>query len=73
MAARTPSCPKCNASMTEGFVLDVSYGTRKPNLWVEGKPEKSFWVGVKLANRRQIEISAFRCSSCGFLETYARQ
>ncbi|MFI5026181.1 MAG: hypothetical protein ACHQCI_05465 [Solirubrobacterales bacterium] len=39
----------------------------------QGKPEKSIWVGVKLANRRTIEISAFRCSSCGFLETYARQ
>ncbi len=39
---------------------------------VEGAPEKSIWVGVKLRGKTPIEIATWRCGSCGFLESYAK-
>ena len=70
--ARSRTCPKCQGSMSEGFLLDQTYGSRGVSSWVEGAPEKSIWVGVKLHGRKPIEIATWRCGSCGFLESYAK-
>lgn len=67
-----PTCPKCQSSMVEGFVLDNTYGGRAVSSWYEGKPEKSVWVGVKLRDKKPIEIATWRCKSCGVLENYAK-
>ncbi len=37
-----------------------------------GAPQKSFWAGTKLPEEKQIPVGTFRCSRCGFLESYAR-
>jgi hypothetical protein len=66
-----PSCPKCQSSMKEGFVIDNTYGSRAVSTWIEGAPEKSMWVGVKLGGKKQFEIQTWRCPKCGFLENYA--
>lgn len=68
---RSKSCPKCNSSMVEGFVVDNSYGSRTVSNWVEGAPKKSFWAGVKLGGQRQLPVQTWRCGRCGFLESYA--
>ena len=39
--------------------------------WIEGEPEKSWWQGMKTKGRRRFSITAYRCTKCGFLETYA--
>ena len=65
-------CPKCGKSMQEGFVLDNTYGSRIVSGWVEGEPQKSIWVGVKLEGKKPIEITAYRCTGCGFIESYAK-
>ena len=57
--------------MTEGFVVDQSYGSRAVSSWVEGAPNRSFWTGLSLAGAMPIEITTWRCASCGFLESYA--
>jgi len=59
--------------MAEGFILDKGghYVNPTPIAWVEGQPEYSFWVGVKTGDRVQINVRAFRCEKCGFLEFYA--
>ena len=58
--------------MTEGFVVDFQEaGSRTALNWVEGKPEKSFWAGVKLSGRDMRRISAYPCVRCGYLELYA--
>jgi len=69
--ARTRTCPKCQASMVEGFVIDQGYGVRTVSSWLEGPPQKSRWTGVKLGGRTPVEIATWRCTSCGFLESYA--
>ena len=59
--------------MSEGFVLDINQsGGRTVATWVEGAPEKSKWVGVKLGKRPKFEIQTWRCRRCGFLESYAK-
>jgi predicted Zn-ribbon and HTH transcriptional regulator len=69
--AQSHRCPKCQSAMVEGFVIDNTYGTRAVSTWLEGAPAKSIWVGVKLEGRKPMEIETWRCSKCGFLESYA--
>jgi hypothetical protein len=71
--ARSKTCPKCQASMTEGFIIDGAHGNggRAVGSWLEGPPVKSTWVGIKLGGKTPIEIKTWRCTSCGYLESYA--
>jgi hypothetical protein len=69
--ARTKTCPKWQASMGEGFVIDRTDNGRAVSSWIEGAPEKSRWTGVKLKGKTTIEIATWRCASCGFRESYA--
>lgn len=69
----TQNCPKCQAAMTEGVVLDHTYGKRVVSSWLEGIPKRNIWVGVQLQGKAPIEIVTWRCSKCGFLESYAPQ
>lgn len=66
------NCPKCAGLMEEGFIADRGdYEYKTVSSWTEGKPTKSFWSGVKTDKNRQIEIKTFRCSNCGYLESFA--
>lgn len=65
-------CSKCDGRMEEGFIADRTDDSRfAVSDWVEGKPEKSFWTGVKTGDRVKMQIITFRCTSCGYLEMYA--
>ena len=64
-------CPKCKSSMEEGFIKDQSYGAVYPTHWVEGEPEKSFWETTKTRGKKQVQVATYRCTSCGYLESYA--
>ena len=58
--------------MEAGFIIDRGHGQSK-NLpvWVEGVPERSFWCGLKTAERANLEVQTYRCPGCGLLESYA--
>ena len=67
-------CPKCNAVMEEGFIMDLVYGNAKTvSQWVEGEPERSFWTGLKTNDRDKFQVATYRCIRCGYLESYALQ
>ena len=66
-----PNCPKCNAPMDEGFIVDDTYGGRVQSQWAEGKPQRSIWTGLKLAKDAKHPVTTFRCEQCGYLESYA--
>jgi Domain of unknown function (DUF6487) len=70
MSAANTRCPKCNSEMVQGFIVDWQSGLGVTN-WVEGAPEKSFWTGAKVGAKKRIFVGAFRCTGCGFLESYA--
>ena len=61
-------CPKCRGRMTQGFPYLPDTGGRVR--WMDGEP--SFWTlmmgGFKT---KSIELSARRCTACGFVEFFA--
>ncbi len=66
-------CPKCNGEMKQGFILDhKDYASALVTQWQPGEPQKSFWRGVKSKDGPQYEITAYRCTGCGYLESYAK-
>ena len=68
---RPHDCPKCSGAMTEGFILDNTYGEKRVAGWMSGKPVRSFWTGLKTGKQKPIDIATWRCGRCGFLESYA--
>ena len=70
-AVEGKKCLKCGSSLEPGYILDAVRGAYKAAEWVEGAPERSFWVGLKVSDRSRYTICAFRCANCGYLESYA--
>jgi hypothetical protein len=67
----TLECPKCSDRMDEGYLLDHTQHALGVSTWVSGRPEKSFWTGLRLKGRDTIPVLTYRCRRCGFLESYA--
>lgn len=73
-------CPKCQGEMELGFAPDLAQGGVFAGQWIKGAPKRSTWgrwIGhhiVKLKGLRSaIPIGTYRCQSCGYLESYARE
>ena len=67
------ACPRCGTRMDEGFLLERGDSdSASTTRWVEGRPEKSRWTGLKLKDRLVIPLRSFRCIGCGYVESYAR-
>jgi Domain of unknown function (DUF6487) len=71
MVQRNTVCPKCQAKMEAGLIPDEGYSHTFRSKWVEGIPEKGFFFGLKLKGRRQFAITTYRCTACGYLESFA--
>lgn len=71
MAAVKKRCPDCEGEMIEGFILDMTYGGQLVPRWLKGKPEKSFWLGVKSKGKECRTVETYRCVKCGLLRSYA--
>jgi len=67
------ACPKCGGAMEAGFILDkgIPTGSVSSSEWVDGTPEPSIWTGLKLRGRERHPVTTYRCTACGFLESYA--
>jgi hypothetical protein len=66
-----PTCPDCRVPMEGGFIRDQTHGGNVQAAWVEGAPEKSVWTGLKLKDRRQLQMYAWRCTHCSLIRLYA--
>ena len=64
-------CQKCNNSMEEGYVLDSIASHSNPETWMEGKKPKSIWAKLVNSDKRAYEVVSYRCTNCGYLESYA--
>lgn len=74
------NCSKCHSSLEDGFLLEYAYPTLLATRWYPGAPEEAEirllgmkvgeWLKVREQNMRI--VSTFRCTSCGFLESYAK-
>ena len=59
--------------MDPGIILDYNaHGSMVQSSWVEGAPERSFWEGLKLKGHEKLAVTTYRCTGCGYLESYAR-
>jgi hypothetical protein len=72
MTRAAMSCPKCQGEMVQGYVLDLTPIGVRVSEWNAGPPKKAGWASI-IDSTSQIPISTFRCQSCGFLESYARE
>jgi hypothetical protein len=70
---RNTTCSECGGTMQRGFMVETGHGNRPhdASYWLEGKPEKSFWFGLKTEGKQAFYITAYRCENCGFLKFYA--
>jgi hypothetical protein len=58
--------------MVQGFIVDHhAGGKRLVSTWVEGAPQKAIWRVTKFPAEKCLAVGVFRCSACGFLESYA--
>ena len=71
MPQRINICPKCQGRMEVGLIPDVGYGKVWVAAWQQGAPEKGLLGGLKRAGKTRYEIIAYRCTACGYLESYA--
>ncbi len=68
-----PKCPKCGKKMEEGCTLGraefpaYAYVT----VWTSGVPKRGKNGLVDIDGKNVIETRTFRCSWCGYLESYA--
>ncbi len=69
-------CPKCDGEMEEGLLVDRSFGGAQKATWVRGNELPTIKItawppGIEITGKRHT-LSVFRCTSCGFLEAYAK-
>jgi hypothetical protein len=56
--------------MELGFQADSAYrGFARP-FWVSGPYVQTLW-GIRLKGRTQLWVETYRCTQCGYLESYA--
>ena len=70
MTDKPDSCSKCGGQLEKGFIVDhtgAQYAQRSS--WNPGDPKKAFWSGLDITNA--VPVDTFRCTSCGYLESYA--
>ena len=74
MAESKLSCLRCQGVMETGFTLDHAHNDRRlVGSWMAGEPEFNV-LGV-LRTRKDnpaIDTVTYRCTACGYLESYAR-
>ena len=72
MVDAAPRCPKCQRTMEKGYVAELTYGSILQSAWTPGEPiPRRFGGGIKWNRKDNIPIITFRCTSCGYLESYA--
>ena len=70
MSSPNPKCSKCQSAMEEGFILDKGHhDSAGISYWVAGSPDKRWW-GLNTKGREKLMVITFRCTRCGYLESY---
>ena len=60
--------------MESGFVIDKTgsdSANPHPSEWAEGVPKRTFLGWLNLDGRERHAVVTYRCSACGYLESYA--
>jgi len=65
------TCPKCAGAMEPGVVADIGHGVVLPSSW-QRDTERNLFGSLKYWRVKRIQITAYRCMKCGYLESYAK-
>jgi hypothetical protein len=69
-------CLRCQSLMERGWLAEWSDSPSGPARWVSDDPElRRFWTGQllpRLTGKTVLASSTYRCTRCGYLESYAR-
>jgi uncharacterized protein with PIN domain len=68
---RIERCPKCDAMLEEGFLLDSTHNAVRVGRWADGPPTYWFLRILRMKGRRRLAIEAGRCPKCGLLQLWA--
>ncbi len=75
MSDETKRCPKCKSAMEPGYLVDRSWAAAPVNRqvgWARGEAERTAFGNVRpTSGLDAIPNVTFRCSGCGYLESYA--
>jgi hypothetical protein len=66
------NCSKCSGQMEEGLVVDLNYKGAIPSMWVEDQTAQGGAAVVVDTHKRKVKTITYRCSNCGFLDSYAK-
>ena len=67
------ACGKCGGTMTVGVIVDQTSRAAFPDRWQKGEPSVSKWWGLRQDKKAQLDVETWRCTRCGFLESYATE
>ena len=66
------NCAKCGGRMEQGFLLELRDGNQKTvTEWIGGTPERGWFGLVKIRGKRKLAVQTYRCTRCGYLESFA--
>jgi hypothetical protein len=65
-------CSKCSGEMQEGLVVDFNYAGILRSMWVEDQAQNSAGQGPTVKGKRKVKTITYRCSNCGYLDSYAK-
>jgi len=66
------NCSKCSGQMQEGLVVDLNYQGAIPSMWIEDQVGSNTSSRTADNNKRKVKTITYRCSNCGFLDSYAK-
>jgi hypothetical protein len=59
--------------MTVGVIVDHGHGQSTPERWQEGEAIVSKWWGLRVDKKALLDVETWRCTKCGYLESYAAE
>jgi hypothetical protein len=74
MPMKAPTCGKCEGAMEEGLLLERGvFDLRQVVQWVKARAPKSGPLSTEMTvmGRSTLSCSTWRCTACGYLESYA--
>lgn len=71
-SAQSPKCAKCAQPMEKGYVSRPwPQQPRQVEMWIKGSPPAPWLIGTKPAAKSPRVVMTWRCTVCGFLESFA--
>lgn len=72
VTATERKCARCSGTMETGLLLDRTQAQIYPAVWTDGPVKRNWLGGLKASDSRLYRVETWRCTDCGYLESYAK-